>query len=222
MGSIGGLASGDFRLSQGALRILYSVQKDTIPVLSSLDGFSQNNPNVETTHPLARSATLPPSVKKGVLGGSVAFFRPDQGPNTVGGPVLVNQNYVVDMRPIGLFINDALGNAFENTPGVASGKGPFIRGGSAGVKIYETAQQTTSGGGAIGDPLTTYAIGQRLYASVNGYLTNRWQDSYEFQWINGVSGSVALACIEPDVTCMGYVLSPPDSTSTELFVELKY
>jgi hypothetical protein len=221
MGSIGGLASGDYRLSQGALRILYHVQKDTVPVLAS-DAFTQNNPNVQTNS-LALSSTLPVNVKKGVLGGSVAFTRPDVGGNTVGGPVLVQSAYVANTRPLGLFINDALGNAFENTPGVASGKGPFVRGGSVGVKLYETQQQTTEGGGSVGDALTAYANGQKLYASVNGYLTNRWQDSYEFQWIDGVSGSGAtLACIEPDVTCMGIVLSGPDSTSAELFAELKY
>jgi hypothetical protein len=221
MGNIGGSASGDYRLSQGALRILYHVQKDTIPVLAA-DGFTQSNPNV-VTDVLARSSTIPTNVKKGVLGGSVAFIRPDAGSNTVGGPVLVNAAYVVNTRPVGLFINDSLCNAFENTPGVASGKGPFVRGGSVGVKIYETQQQTTIGGGAVGDALVAYAAGQKLYASVNGYLTNRWQDSYEYQWINCVVGSgVALACIEPDVTCMGLVLSPPDSTSAELFAELKY
>jgi hypothetical protein len=221
MGNIGGLASGDFRLSQGALRILYSLTKDTIPVLAA-DGFTQNNPNVQP-NPLARSTTLPTNVKLGVLGGSVAFTRPDIGANTVGGAVLVNAAYVVDTRPLGLFLNDALGNAFENTPGVASGKGPFLRGGACGVKIYETQWQTTKGGAAVGDALPAYSNGQRLYASVNGYLTNCWQDSYEFQWIDGVSGSgAALACIEPDVTCMGIVFSGPDSTSTELFAELKY
>ena len=228
MGNIGGNASGDFRLSQGALRILYNLTKDTIPVLA-LDGFTQNNPNIVTTPALARSTTLPTNVKKGVLGGSVAFLRPDQASNTVGGPVLVGAAYVVNTHPIGLFINDALGNAFENTPGVASGKGPFVRGGAVGVKIYETQIQTAAGatavggGAVVGDPLPVYSLGQKLYASVNGLLTHLWQDSYEFAWIDGVSGSgPASACIEPDVTLMGYVLSPTDSTSTEVFVELKY
>jgi len=221
MGNIGGLASGDFRLSQGALRILYSLTKDTIPSLSS-DGFTQNNPNV-VTDAVALSSVLPMNVKKGVLGGSVAFTRPDIGSNTVGGAVLVNVAYVVNFRPLGLFINDALGNAFENTPGVASGKGPFIRGGAVGVKIYETQVQVTLGPATKGDPLVDYANGQKLYASVNGYLTNRWQDSYEYRWITTAGlGSSAGTAIEPDVTCMGIVLSPPDSTSTELFAELKY
>lgn len=221
MGSIGGLSSGDFRLSQGALRILYHVQKDSIPSLAS-DGFTQSNPSVVSVV-TARSTTLPTNVKRGVLGGSVAFVRPDVGSNTVGGAAQVGLTYVVNTRPLGLFINDALGNSYENTPAVASGKSPFIRGGSVGVKIYETQVQTTKGAGVVGDPLPAYAVGQKLYASVNGLLTNRWQDSYECQWIDGAFGSgAALACIESDVTKMGTVLSPPDSTSAELFAALNY
>lgn len=218
---IGGQASGDFRLSQGALRILYSVVKDTICVLAS-DAFLQNNPNVVTTTS-AKSTTIPTNVKKGVLGGSVAFTRPDIAANTVGGAVQVSSAYVAQTRPLGIFINDALGNAFENTPAVASGKGPFLRGGSAGLKLYETQQQTTVGGGSVGTALT-YVTGNRVYASVNGYLTNRWQDSYEAQWINtAASGSGAAGvCAEPDVTRMGVVIAPPDSVTSELFVTLNF
>lgn len=221
MGSIGGQASGDFLLSQGALRIVYSLIKDSLPVLSS-DAFTQNNPNVITVA-AAVSTTLPVNVKKGVLGGSVSFVRPDVGQNTSGGAVLVASSYVAGTRPLGLFINDSLGNAYENTPGSASGKGPHLRGGAVGVKIYETAQQTTVGGGAVGDPLT-YAVGDRLYASVNGYITNRWQDSYETQWVTtATTGSGAGgAATEPDVTRMGTLLSPPDSSSAEMFFEAAF
>jgi hypothetical protein len=213
MSGFGGQSSGDFRLSQGALRIVYSLIKDSIAVLTT-DAFTQSNPNVQT-NVNAISQVLPVNVKKGALGGSVAFTRPDFGGNFIGGAIA---GYAVGTRPLGLFINDALGNAFENTPGPASGKGPFLRGGAVGVKIYETNVQS-GGFGAL-----TYLTGDRLYASVNGYLTNRWQDSYEYQWINGVSGSNPAGdlCIEPDVTCMGTVLSPPDATLLELCVELAF
>jgi hypothetical protein len=222
MGTTGGQASGDFRLGTSALRILYSLIKDSIPSLAA-DGFTQSNPSVVTT-PSAKSTTIPVSVKKGVLGGTVAFVRPDIGANAVGGAALVSSAYVAKTRPLGLFINDSLGNAYENTPGVASGKAPFLRGGSCGVKLYETQVQTTVGGGVVGNALTTYSVGDRLYASVNGLLTNRWQDSYETQWINtATSGSGAAGvAIEPDVSCMGIVLSPPDATSAEMFLELKF
>lgn len=212
---IGGQASGDHRLSAGALRVLYSLIKDTIPVLAA-DGFTQSNPNVVTAG-ANKSTTIPTNVKKGVLGGSVAFTRPDVGANTVGGAVLVGGNYVAKTRPLGLFLNDAAGNAFENTPAVASGKAPFLRGGAVGSKLYETQQQIG------GSTALTYSIGDRLYASVNGYLTNRWQDSYEAQWITaanlgGATSSGAAA--EYDITCMGIVIAPPDANNAELFVEL--
>lgn len=228
MGSIGGQASGDFKLSTSALRILYSLFKDSITSLSP-DGFTQNNPNVVTTAS-AVSTTIPVNVKKGVLGGSVAFVRPDIGENTTGGAVLVSAAYVVNTRPLGLFINDALGNAYENTPGPASGKGPFLRGGSYGLKLYETAKQTansytggtfSTSGGVVGTALV-YSPGQRLYASVNGYITNDWTDSYEAQWIFAtLTGSGASGHPTPsDITLMGTLLAQPDSTSTEMFAEL--
>jgi len=221
MGSIGGQASGDFTLSSSALRILYLLVKDSIASLSP-DGFTQSNPSVVTTLS-AKSTTIPVNVKLGVLSASVAFTRPDIGPNTVGGAALVSSAYVVNTRPLGLFINDAAGNSYENTPAVASGKCPFIRGGSVGVMTYETQQQTTLGGGSVGAALT-YLEGQRLYASVNGLLTNRWQDSYEAQWITtAATGSgTAGAAIEPDVTRMGTVLSGPDAVSAEMFLELNF
>lgn len=228
MGSIGGQSSGDNRLSQGALRILYSLVKDSIPVLAS-DGFTQSNPGVVTTLS-ARSTTLPSTVKKGVLGGSVAFTRRDVGQNVVGGAILVGgTTYQIGNRPLGLFINDALGNSYENIPAVASGKCPFLRGGSVGVKIYETAVQTvlplipSGAAGVIGTALT-YNVGDKLYASVNGLLTNRWADSYEAAWLNANSlGSLAAGAIqESDVTRMGTVLAPPDSSSAEMFLTLAF
>ncbi len=214
---IGGQASGDFRLSQGALRILYSLIKDTICALAA-DGFTQSNPNVVTAAG-NKSTTIPTNVKKGVLGGSVAFTRPDIGANTIGGAVQVASAYVAGTRPLGLFINDAAGNAFENTPAVASGKAPFVRGGAVGTKLYETQRQIG------GTTALTYAVGDRLYASVNGYLTNRWQDSYESQWITtaAVGGATSSGnAAEYDCTCMGIVIAPPDATNAELFLELNF
>jgi hypothetical protein len=221
MGSIGGQASQDYRGGSSALRILTTLIKDSVPELAP-DGFTQANPNVVSTLS-AVSTTLPVNVKRGVLGGSVAFTRPDVGQNTVGGAVLVAAAYVARTRPLGLFINDAAGNAYENVPALASGKSPYVRGGTLGVKVYETAVQTTTGGGVVGTALT-YNPGDKLYASVNGLLTNRWQDSYEAQWITvAATGSGgAGAAIEPDVTRMGTVLAPPDSNSSELFFEAAF
>ncbi len=225
MGSIGGQESGP-GLNQGALRILYALIKDSIAVLSS-DGFTQANPSVVTT-PSAVSTTLPANVKRGVLGGSVAFTRPDVGENTVGGAALVSAAYVAKTRPLGLFINDAVGNAYENLPAVASGKSPYLRGGAVGVKVYETAVQTTNSqngvAGVVGTALS-YSVGDKLYASVNGLLTNRWADSYEYAWITAanIGGATSSGtAAEYDITRMGTVLAPPDSESSEMFVSLAF
>jgi hypothetical protein len=219
MGTTGGQASGDGRLGQGALRIQYTGIKDTTMSLAP-DAFTQANPNVVVASN-ARSTTLPATIKRGVLGGSVAFTRPDVGGLTSGGAVQVSSAYVAKTRPVGLFINDALGNAWENAPAIASGKCPHLRGGSVGVKIYETQVQTTVGSGVVGTALT-YSVGDKLYASVNGLLTNRWQDAYETQWINtATSGSGASgAAAEPDVTRMGTVTSTGDASNIEMFVAL--
>jgi hypothetical protein len=212
MGSIGGQSNGgEYSLNQGALRILYSLIKDTIPALAS-DGFTQSNPAIVETSSTV-STTL--GNKLGVLGGSVAFTRPDVGSNTVGGPVAYGSVTSGRVTPVGLFINDALGNAFENTPAVASGKAPYIRGGSVGLKIYETQQLYDTGSGSAGDDLT-YNVGDYLYASANGLLTNKIEDSYEWQAILADSGTA----YSYDVTKMGVVLSPGSTTSTEMFVSL--
>ena len=196
--AIGGLSSGDFRLSNSALRILYSVVKDTIPALAS-DAFTQSNP-VTGSH---ASATWPVAVKKGVLGGTVAFLRPDAGNSVVGGPIANYEGYGV-VRPLGLFVNDAVGNAFENTAAVASGKLAVLRGGSVGVKLYETKKLSDGE-----DP--NWAAGQYVYASKNGLLTNQIADSLE---------KSAYDVADDQVTKMGVVVAAPDTTSAELFVAL--
>lgn len=206
--AIGGQSSGDFRLSNSALRILYSVIKDTIPSLAS-DGFTQSNP-VSATH---ASSTWPVSVKKGVLGGTVAFLRGDVGNNVVGGPGAVSTPVEGAtggwMRPLGLFVNDAVGNAFENTPGIASGKVTVLRGGSVGVKLYET--KDLSSGASL-----YWKSGDIVYGSKNGLLTNRWEDSLEF----AQADYHELTSLEARITRMGVVVAAPDATSAELFVAL--
>jgi hypothetical protein len=212
--AIGGLSSGDFRLSNSALRILYSVIKDTIPSVAS-DALTQNNPAAIAGQ---ASSTIPTAVKKGVLGGTVAFTRPDAGANVVGGPPVVSGSLVAPAtgkcRPLGLFITDAVGNAFENTPGIASGKVSVLRGGSCGVKLYETK---TQGSPVTGAPAAGVAVnfypGDWVYGSVNGLVTTVWQDSLE-AWLKGASA------VETDCTRLGVVLSGPDSTSAEVFMSL--
>src|SRR5690606_12974261 len=100
----------------------------------------------------------------GVLGSSIAFTRPDAGNGFVGGPTAAAQT--AGFRPLGIFINDAIGNPFENTPGVASGRAPYYAGqGCFGLSLWET--QNLNSGAAL-----VYAVGDRLFASQNGLVTN--------------------------------------------------
>jgi hypothetical protein len=69
------------------------------------------------------------------------------------------------LQPVGLFVNDAAGAAFENSPAVASGKVAVMKAlASVEVDVYETRNA------ANGADLT-YAVGDLLYGSAQGFLT---------------------------------------------------
>lgn len=100
------------------------------------------------------NSTLNANLPKGILGGSVAGLK---------GDLLVGA-CTTATRPLGLFINNAAGNPYENTPAVASEKGPFVNAlGSVMVDVYETVTSTNA-------PIA-YAAGALLYSSAFGLLT---------------------------------------------------
>lgn len=165
-----GQASGGFTESSSALRILYIGVRNSVGILTD-DAFTQTNPPIVTT-----ASTISTNVDTSVLGvlsGSVAFTRPDVGANYIGGnkESLANALHETFVRPLGLFINSAAGNAFENQPAAASGKGPYVSGqGTYASQLFETQAIGTNGAGiAAGDDLN-YLTGQELVASRNGYL----------------------------------------------------
>jgi len=157
-----GQASGGFNESSSALRILHVGVRNTIGQLTA-DAFTQTNPPVTTdADRITQASGLLDGLVRGVLSGSIAFARPS-GDNTHGGPTSAP---AATERVLGVFINNAVGNSFENQPGVASNRGPYVSAqGSYGNKLYETSQL-----GA--DVALTYTVGDQLVASLNGYLTN--------------------------------------------------
>jgi hypothetical protein len=200
--AIGGISSGDFKETSARVQILHVVTRNSLGLLTP-DAFTQANPPVVTTQ---KSTTLASITKTGVLGGTVAFTRPDYANGYHGGAVKPSGSYSVALQPLGIFINDAVGNAFENTPGVASGRGPYVHGSGStlAVAVYETKGQIGSPGATL-----TYATGDRLYASVNGLLTNVLADSYEQ---NAAAGTA---------TVMGIVKVAPDANSSLLVLDLR-
>lgn len=200
-----GQGSGDFRETSGRIQLFHMGTRNSLG-LATPDAFTQSNPVIVTTTANV-STTLAGVTKKGVLGASVAFTRPDIGNGYHGGPVQVAAAYVVGQKPLGLFINDALGNAFENTPGPASSRAPYVCGyATVGVSLWESQQQIGASTALV------YAPGNRLYASVNGLLTNREQDSYEYA---ANSNTLGFA------TVLGIVKVAPDANNTLMVVDLR-
>jgi hypothetical protein len=134
-----------------ALTILIRGQLNSIPVLSD-NCFTKQNYDVNT------NTTLSINTPRGVLGGSIAA-------------VSAGLDYTVvpmasSLMPVGLFVNDAAGAAFENSPAVASGKIAVMKAmASVEVDVYETRLVSD-----LGD--IAYAVGNYLYGSAQGFLTN--------------------------------------------------
>lgn len=188
---LGGQGSGDFRETSGRVQIWHVGHRNSVGALTA-DAFTQANPPVVTTVANV-STTLTGITKKGVLGSSVAFTRPDAGNGFHGGPVLISAAYQAGQKPLGIFINDSLGNPFENTPGPASGKGPYLSAmGTVALSLYETKHQKT------GSAAITYAPGDKVYASVNGLITNVIEDGYEDNASAGTNTVVGIVKIAPD------------------------
>ena len=132
-----GQASGGWTESSSALRVLNLGIANSVGVLTD-DAFTQTNPPIVTG-----ATTVTAQVDQtlsGVLSGSVCFARGDAagGSNFIGGPASISAGNRLVCRPIGVFLNSANGNAFENTPGVASGKNPYASGmGTFGNTLFE-------------------------------------------------------------------------------------
>jgi len=135
-----------------SLTILIRGHLDAIPVLSD-DCFTKDN------YGAYANTTLSVNTPRGVLGGSVAAI-------SAGNDYTVVPCTDV-LRPVGLFVNDAAGAAFENSPAVASGKVTVMNAmAKVEVDVYET--QT-----AADDTIDiVYTVGDLLYSSAQGLLTN--------------------------------------------------
>lgn len=134
-----------------ALTILIRAQLSSIPVLADVC-FTKSNYGVNT------NTTLSVNTPRGVLGGSVAAVSAGVDYTVVPGSKT--------LRPVGLFVNDAAGAAFENSPAVASGKIAVMKGqASVEVDVYETRNEADSAD-------LVYTVGDLLYSSAQGFLTN--------------------------------------------------
>jgi hypothetical protein len=189
-----GQASGGFTESSSALRILHVGVRNTVGQLSA-NAFTQTNPPTNATNATEASGLLDGLVR-GVLSGSVAFAQ-NTGSNEHGGPTN-------GVAVLGVFLNNAAGNAFENQPGVASNRGPYVSAqGTYGNKLYETKGDLANLGTDF-----TYSVGDSLIASVNGYLTSQGNAT--------VTDADAFGGAKATATVIGILKIVPDSNSDEL------
>jgi hypothetical protein len=209
-----GQASGDWTESSAALRILLVGIRNSTGVLTT-DAFTQTNPPIVTT-----AGTISTQADTGVLGvlsGSVAFTRPDAGSNFMGGPVEPGAPDEGLVQPLGVYVNTAVGNAFENQPGPASGKNTYVSAqGTYGNQLFETQALAASGAIGLGDDLV-YATGMQLVSSRNGYLMMRVTQQ------TGAAISLDIATITSETangaaasTTLGILKMPPDAEQFEL------
>ena len=211
-----GQASGEWTESSSALRILHVGVRNTVGILTD-DAFTQTNPPIVTTAgTISQSAGMNTAVS-GVLGGSVAFTRPDVGSNYIGGPGESNP-FVANplVRPIGLFINNAVGRPYENTPGPASGKGPYVSAmGTYATSLYETQAIGAAGAYAAGDDLV-YTVGQPLMASRNGYLMPAMDSANANISTDADVGAEAKNAVILPTYVLGILKMPADSVQPEI------
>jgi hypothetical protein len=214
-----GQSSGGWTESSSALRILYVGVRNSIGILTN-DSFTQTNPPIQAT--FTTTATGFDSSVLGVMSGSVAFTRPDGGSNYVGGPATVAATTITGIQaaataPIGVFLNNAAGLAYTNTPAVASGKGPYVSSqGTYANSLYETLSLGAAGGYAAGNTLV-YLTGQPLMASLNGYLMPANDNAAAPADIStDVNVSITALNATNHNTIMGILKMPADTTQAEI------
>ena len=227
---LNGQSSGGWTESSSQLRILHAGVRNSTGVLSD-DSFTQTNPPaVVVTTPLTISTQVNRTVI-GVLSGSVAFARPDGGSNVIGGPGLaatqvdIRDNHpeqVVGYRALGLFVNTANGNPFENTPGPASGKNTYVSSqGTSSNGLYESFALGAVGAVSQGDVLA-YIPGMLLMASRNGYIMPTEQVpaaivDMDSNALNGAESFVRGAA--NSATVLGVVKMTPDAEQNEVLYD---
>jgi hypothetical protein len=215
-----GQASGSFRESSSALRLLHVGVRNTVGILTD-DAYSQTNPPIVTTTGAGTLTTISSNVDTsvfGVLSGSVAFTRPDKGSNYVGGPTesgTAHQDF--NVSPLGLFINNAAGNAYENLPAAASGKGPYVSAmGTYASQLFETQSPSLAVVGAYSQfQDLVYTTGMGLMASRNGYLIPT-HDSAVFPLNDVAAFSSEVTNGRAVATTIAILKMPADSVQNEI------
>jgi hypothetical protein len=205
--ALGGSSSGGVQLHGARVHALHSPTRDSFGTFAP-DALTQSNPPIITAAATV-SEKLTGIYQQGVLGGSIAFTRPDAGANVHGGPVQISSQNDPNIVPLGFYVLDANPGAYNEHHAAGSSKLAFYKGnGTIALELFETKE--LMGGGAGTD--LTYKAGDRLYASSNGLATNRIEDAYEWN----VPGQDSTEFVR----VLGVVRTAPDASDGLLALEL--
>ena len=173
--------------------VLYRQTYDTRCDITS-GGLTQNNRvgNVQKVN----NARLNSATPLGILAGSVVAVAGD----FLVGPCAGDSSTAFDAA-VGIAVNNAVGNPYESSSSVASGKLTFAHGTGTvfNTDIYES--KATNGSSNI-----TYTAGDKLYASKNGLLTS----------VSGLDNTNLTYS-----TLIGICLKAPSSSDPYMAVQLR-
>jgi hypothetical protein len=187
----------------GHMEVLYRQTYNSIGQTQTLD-FTQSNTTANAqaiANTIANGGRL--SSTLGILAGSIVAAI--SGQDNVIGPCAGDSTTVFD-KALGIAINDAVGNPFESSSGIASQRVVYCHGTGTVFKtdIYEYYQTN-------GSTPVTYNAGDLMYASQNGLLTNA----------SGLANS-ATASTAGTITKIGILLkAPAGSSDPYMMVQMK-
>jgi hypothetical protein len=142
------------------VEVLYRQTYNSVGAITAA-GLTQNNTvgNAQKANNARWVAAKPPL---GILAGSVVAVAGDFSI----GPCAGDSSATFD-KAVGIAVNNAVGNPYESSSAVASGKAVYAHGTGTvfNTDIYETKQTD-------GTANVSYTAGDKLYASRNGLLTN--------------------------------------------------
>ena len=177
------------------VEVLYRQTYNTLGQITAI-GLTQDN-RVGNAQKSGNSR-LNASTPKGILAGSVVAVAGD-------GLIGPCDSSVAFDKAVGIAVNNAVGNPFESSSAVASGKVVYAHGTGTVLRtdIYETKSD---------DGLTdiVYTAGDLLYSSANGLLTND-QGLNESGCVNVLSFSTVIAI----------VLTAPSPADPYMSIQLK-
>jgi hypothetical protein len=173
--------------------VLYRQTYNTLGAITAI-GLTQDN-RVGNAQK-ANNTRLNTKTNKGILAGSVVAVV---GSGLIG-LCAGDSTSVFDMA-VGIAVNDAVGNPFESSSAVGSGKVVYAHG--TGTVLMTDVYETK---GTDGTAIVSYNAGDKLYSSQNGLLTNTL----------GMANAPSATNTE-----VGIVLSAPTPTNAYMTLQLK-